>query len=107
MGAFSANNYQHEPTIPNDQGHRNCPSPLPVSQSVVECRHEGRQIETRLRRLDAAVLRTERQVETLSVVRERYDNIVAGAVISAEVAREQFISNRPVNPLCLSALVWR
>ena len=49
-------------------------------------------IERRLRRLDAAVLRTERRIETLTVVRERYDNIVAGAVISAEVGREQFIA---------------
>jgi len=49
-------------------------------------------IEKRLRRLDAAVLRTEQRIETLSVVRERYDNIVAGAVVSAEVAREQFIA---------------
>lgn len=49
-------------------------------------------IERRLRRLDAAVLRTERRIETLSVVRERYDNVVAGAVISAEVSREQFIT---------------
>jgi hypothetical protein len=49
-------------------------------------------IERRLRRLDAAVLRTERRIETLSVVRERYHNIVIGAVISAEVSREQFIT---------------
>jgi len=47
-------------------------------------------IERRLRRLDAAVLHTKRRIETLSVVCERYHNIVAGAVISAEVSREQF-----------------
>lgn len=49
-------------------------------------------IERRLRRLDAAVLQTERRIETLSVVRDRYHDVVAGAVISAEVSREQFIT---------------
>jgi len=48
-------------------------------------------IERRLRRLDVAVSRTERRIEMLSIVRDRYDTIVSGAVISAEVAREQFI----------------
>jgi hypothetical protein len=49
-------------------------------------------IERRLRRLDAAVLRTEQHIEMLSVARDRYDNVVAGAIISAEVSREQFIT---------------
>jgi len=49
-------------------------------------------IERRLRRLDAAVLRTERRIETLSAVRDRYHDVVAGAVISAEVSREQFVT---------------
>jgi len=49
-------------------------------------------IERRLRRLDAAVLRTERRIEILSAVRDRYHDVVAGAVISAEVSREQFVT---------------
>lgn len=49
-------------------------------------------IEKRLRRLDAAVARTERRLATLTVVRDRHDNIVTGAVVRAEVSREVFIT---------------
>lgn len=49
-------------------------------------------IEKRLRRLDAAVARTERRIATLAVVRDRHDNIVTGAVVRAEVSREVFIT---------------
>lgn len=49
-------------------------------------------IEKRLRRLDAAVARTERRIATLAVVRDRHDNTVTGAVVRAEVSREVFIT---------------
>lgn len=49
-------------------------------------------IEKRLRRIDAAVARTERRIATLAVVRDRHDNTVMGAVVRAEVSRELFIT---------------
>lgn len=49
-------------------------------------------IEKRLRRLDAAVARTERRIATLAVVRDRHDNTVTGAVVRGEVSRELFIA---------------
>tara|TARA_R100000005_G_scaffold86783_1_gene55779 strand:- start:1818 stop:3227 length:1410 start_codon:yes stop_codon:yes gene_type:complete len=49
-------------------------------------------IEKRLRRLDAAVARTERRIATLAAVRDRHDNTVTGAVVRAEVSRELFIA---------------
>ena len=48
-------------------------------------------LEKRIWRLDAVILRTERRVEMLSVLKDRYHDIVAGAMIAAEVSREQFI----------------
>lgn len=49
-------------------------------------------IEKRLRRLDAAVARTERRIAALAAVRDRHDNTVTGAVVRAEVSRELFIA---------------
>lgn len=49
-------------------------------------------IEKRLRRLDAAVARTERRIATLAAVRDRHDNTVTGAVVRVEVSRELFIA---------------
>lgn len=48
------------------------------------------QIERRLRRIDAAIGRTERRVESLSAVRDFHDGKVVGAIGGAEVSQHHF-----------------
>jgi len=53
---------------------------------------DAAQIERRLRRLDAAIGRTERRVAGLTAVRDFHDGKVVGAVGAAEVSQHHFVT---------------